>query len=82
MSEETLNMTSGGSYQIKMLKATNWMPWKHWILVVPHDLGLELYIAKDAAPPGFDNPQTLMKDEEVASKKWHEGDAKARIVGL
>ena len=33
---------------------------------------------KDAAPPGLNNPQTLTKDKEVALKKWHEGDAKAR----
>jgi len=48
------------------------------MLAVLCDLGLESYIAKDAAPPGFDNPQSPMKDKEVAPKKWHEGDAKAR----
>ena len=48
------------------------------MLAVLRDLGLESYIAKDAAPPGFNDPQTPMKDEEVASKKWREGDAKAR----
>ena len=48
------------------------------MLAVLRDLGLESYIAKDAAPPGFNDPQTLTKDEEVASKKWHEGNAKAR----
>jgi len=48
------------------------------MLVVLCDLGLELYIVKDAASLGFDNPQSPTKDEEVASKKWCEGDAKAR----
>ena len=48
------------------------------MLAVLHDLGLELYIMKDATALGFSNPQTPMKDEEVALKKWHEGDAKAR----
>ena len=48
------------------------------MLAVLHDLGLESYIAKDAAPPGFDNLQTPMKDKEVVSKKWCEGNAKAR----
>jgi len=48
------------------------------MLVVLRDLGLELYIAKDAAPAGFVDPQTPMKDEEAAVKKWHEGNAKAR----
>jgi len=47
------------------------------MLAVLHDLGLELYIAKDAALPGFVDPQTLMKDEEAAVKKWREGDTKA-----
>ena len=47
------------------------------MLVVLRDLGLELYIAKDAAPAGFVDPQTPMKDEEAAVKKWREGDAKA-----
>jgi len=78
MSEETSNTTLGGSYRIEMLKAMNWMPWKRRMLAVLRDLGLESYIAKDAAPPGFNDPQTPTKDEEVASKKWREGDAKAR----
>ena len=47
------------------------------MLAVLHDLGLESYIAKDAAPPGFNNPQTPTKDKEVTLKKWCEGDAKA-----
>jgi len=54
------------------------MPWKHQMLVVLHNLRLESYIAKDAAPTGFDNPQTLMKDKEVTLKKWHEGNTKAQ----
>ena len=48
------------------------------MLAVLRDLGLELYIMKDAAPPGFVDPQTPTKDEEAAVKKWREGDAKAR----
>jgi len=66
------------SYQIKMLKATNWMLWKCQMLAVLCDLGLESYIAKDAAPPGFDNPRTPTKDKEVVLKKWCEDNAKAR----
>ena len=77
MSEETLNTTSGG-YRIEMLKATNWMLWKHRMLAVLRDLGLESYIMKDATAPEFSNPQTPTKDEEVALKKWREGNAKAR----
>ena len=48
------------------------------MLAVLHDFGLEMYIAKDAAPPGFNDPQNLMKDKEAALKKWCEGDAKAQ----
>ena len=63
MSDESL-ITSSASYQIEMLKATNWM------LAVLHNLGLETYIAKDAVAPGFtSDPQNWMKDEETALKK-------------
>jgi len=46
------------------------------MFAVLRDLGLELYIMKDAAPPGFVDPQTPTKNEEAAVKKWHKGDAK------
>ena len=58
-----------------MLKATNWMLWKHQMLVVLCDLGLETYITKDAVFPGLSSPPT--KDEETTLKKWCKGIAKA-----
>ena len=67
-----MNVTLG-LYQIEMLKATNWMLWKRRMLAVLRDLGLESYIAKDAAAPEFSNPQIPTKDKEVALKKWREG---------
>ena len=67
------SIMSSGSYWIEILKATNWMPWKQWMLVVLCDLGLETYIAKDAVAPGFSNPQNWMKDEEATLKKWCQG---------
>ncbi|KDR72287.1 hypothetical protein GALMADRAFT_23824, partial [Galerina marginata CBS 339.88] len=60
MSEEH----TSGSYRMELLKATNWMPWKRRMLAVLRDLGLEIYIAKDAKIP--------------ESKRWRAGDAKAR----
>jgi hypothetical protein len=48
------------------------------MLAILCNLGLETYVAKTAAPPGFNNPQNPTKDEKTVLKKWHNCDAKAR----
>jgi len=67
-----------GSYQMEMLKAHNWMPWKQQMMAVLHDLGLEKYIAKDAKPPGSADPQKLTMEELEVTRKWAKGDAKVQ----
>ena len=60
---------------MEMLKLSNWMLWKHCMLVVLHDLGLEQYIVKATSVPGVakaDEPTTAK-----LTRRWHEGDAKA-----
>src|ERR1700679_2433891 len=75
MSEEY----TSGSYRMEMLKSSNWMPWKHHMLAVLRDLGLEqLYIAKDAHVPGVAKAREPTAEELEAQKKWRDGDAKAR----
>jgi hypothetical protein len=65
------------NYQMEMLKATNWMPWKRRILAVLQDLGLEKYIAADAKIPESANRSKPTADELEAQRKWCEGDTKA-----
>jgi hypothetical protein len=74
MSEEY----ASGTYCMEMLKATNWLPWKHQMLVVLRDLRLEKYIAKDAAPPKSVNLTRPTTEEKEAIAKWESGDAKAQ----
>ena len=73
MSEEH----TSGSYQMEMLKASNWMPWKRWMLVVLWDLGLEKYIAADAKLPEPADISKLTAAKIEAQTKWREGDTKA-----
>ena len=73
MSEE---YTSGG-YWMEMLKASNWMPWKQWMLAVLQDLGLEKYIAADAKLPELADRSKPTPEELETQKKWWEGDTKA-----
>ena len=73
MSEEY----TSGTYQMEMLKTQNWMPWKRRMLAVLRDLGLDKYIASDAALPGSANPKEPTAEELEAQKKWREGDTKA-----
>ena len=73
MSEER----TSGSYQMEMLKASNWMPWKRQMLAVLRDLGLEEYIAADAKLPEPANISKLTAAKIEAQKKWLEGDTKA-----
>ena len=47
------------------------------MLAVLWDLGLEIYIEKDAQLPGLANVTKPTKEELKAQKKWKEGDAKA-----
>jgi hypothetical protein len=75
MSEEY----TSGSYQMEMLKATNWMPWKRQMLAVLRDLGLEKYIAADARIPESADRSKPTAEELEEQKKWHEGDIKACI---
>ncbi|CAA7267804.1 unnamed protein product [Cyclocybe aegerita] len=56
------------SYRMELLKATNWMPWKHHMLAVLVDLGLDGYIAEGAAPPGSADPKTPTNAEVAALK--------------
>ena len=65
------------SYQMEMLKALNWMPWKRQMLAVLRDLGLEKYIAADAKLPEPADISKLTAAEIEAQKKWLEGDTKA-----
>jgi gag-polypeptide of LTR copia-type len=73
MSEEY----TSGNYQMEMLKATNWMPWKQRMLVVLQDLGLKKYIAADAKISESANRSKPTADELEAQRKWCEGDTKA-----
>ena len=77
MTEES-SYTSG-TYRMEMLKSSNWMPWKHRMLAVLQDLGLEKCIAKDASVPGEAKKGELMEAEKELQRKWHEGDAKTWI---
>jgi transposase InsO family protein len=63
---------------MELLKGHNWMPWKRRMLAVLRDLGLEKYIAKDAKAPEAADRDNPTQDEKEASKRWKEGDAKAR----
>ena len=69
---------TSGSYRIEFLQGNNWMPWKRRMLAVLHDLGLETYMEKDAAPPAPANSVKPTDKELKAIKKWQEQDAKAR----
>ena len=73
MSEE---YTSGG-YQMEMLKASNWMPWKWQMLVILWDLGLEKYIVADAKLPELADRSKPTPEELETQKKWQGGDTKA-----
>ena len=64
---------------MKMLKATNWMPWKQWMEAMFHDLGLKKYIAKDAKIPEAADPNKSTTEEKDAAKKWVEGNAKTKM---
>ena len=66
-----------GSYQMEMLKLSNWMLWKRCMLAVLHDLGLEKYIATDASVPAVAKAGELTTTELTAQRLWHDGDAKA-----
>ena len=59
--------SSGGGYQYELLKANNWMLWKHRMLAVFRDLGLDKYIAKDAKAPESADP-TKPTPEELKAK--------------
>ena len=63
---------------MELLKGNNWMPWKRHMLAVLQDLSLKTYIDDKAAPPVSINGAKPTPDEEVALKKWSEGDSKAR----
>ena len=76
MSEDNTSYTSGG-YQMEMLKASNWMPWKRQMLAVLRDLGLEKYIAADAKLLESANRLKPTVEEIEAQRKWREGDIKA-----
>jgi gag-polypeptide of LTR copia-type len=76
MSEES-SYTSG-LYQMELLKAHNWMPWKQRMLAVLRDLGLEKYIAKDAKSPESADRANLTTAEQEEQKRWRDSDAKAR----
>ena len=67
-----------GSYWMEMLKSSNWMPWKHRMLAVLHDLGLEQYIVKNASVPGVAKAGEPITAELMAQRLWRDGDAKAR----
>ena len=60
--------SSGSGYCYEILKANNWMPWKHRMLVVFRDLGLEKYIAKDAKALESADPEKLTVSEIEAKK--------------
>ena len=70
--------SSGGRYRYELLKANNWMPWKHQMLAIFWDLGLEKYIAKDAKALESADPEKPTASEIEAKNKWAEGDGKAR----
>jgi hypothetical protein len=69
---------TSGSYQIELLEADNWMPWKHRMLAVFRNLGLDKYIAKDAKTPESAVITKPTTEEIDAQKKWTDGDSKAR----
>ena len=62
---------------MEMLKLSNWMPWKHCMLAVLRDLGLEQYIVKDTSVPGVAKVGEPTTAELTAQRLWHDGDAKA-----
>ena len=51
------------------------MPWKHRMLAVLRDQGLEKYVEKDAGIPKVSEEPT--NEEKDAIEKWKDGDAKA-----
>jgi len=69
--------TTSGSYRTELLKANNWMPWKHCMLAVLRDLGLEKYITKDAKFPESIDRDKPTAEEQAIQKRWIDGDAKA-----
>ena len=54
------------------------MLWKHQILTILRDQGLEEYIDKDMKYPTAVNPLAPMEDETKAQRQWKIRDAKAR----
>ena len=75
MSDES---TTGGSYRIKLLKGTNWMPWKCRMMAILYDLGLEGYVEEGAKMPVPADEDAPTKEEDEKKKKWLQNDAKAR----
>ena len=67
---------TGGTYQIELLKASNWMPWNWQIMAI---FGLENHTEKGAVPPGSADPQHPTTAEQKEQKKWAEGDVKVRV---
>ena len=66
---------STSSYRIELLKGDNWMPWKHRMLAILWDLGLEKYVVKTASPPTPADPTKPMREESEDQDKWREGGA-------
>jgi gag-polypeptide of LTR copia-type len=67
-----------GSYQIELLKGTNWMLWKRRMQAILQDQDLDIYIESDAASPVPADKSNPTTEEIDTIKKWRNGDAKAR----
>jgi hypothetical protein len=75
MSKESLLF---GGYCIETLKANNWMPWKHCMLTVYLDLGLDSYINGMEKCLQSANLADVPSKELIASQvEWDRKDTKA-----
>jgi hypothetical protein len=76
MADKT-QQVSIGRYQIDMLKAHNWMPWKRQMLAILVDLGLDRYVDSTNTHPESAKKDGPTTEEKAKQTMWDKMDAKA-----